>query len=266
MTGAAHRGVMARLSSALRLAAGVPLFFLLTFLFVVAAVPLLPWRVLRIKLCNAYGKVIGWSISRLAGARPRVSGRERLDGSMPAIYVANHTSTLDLFLSIWLCPFGGCGVMKKELLRVPVFGQLAALSGHLMIDRFNRDRAVEQLRETAALVKRHRLGIWIMPEGTRSKDGRLLPFKKGFVHLAIATGLPVVPVIFHGAHHTWRLGSWKLRAGELPVFVLPPIDTSGWREETAGEHAAEVHALFARSLPEDQRPLPSGVQGPAQAA
>ncbi len=96
-----------------------------------------------------------------------------------------------------------------------------------------------------------------MPEGTRSRDGRLLPFKKGFVHLAIATGLPVVPVVLHGAQRNWEPGTLRFRPMTLEIDVLPKIDTAAWREESAGEHAAEVHAAFCAALRPEQRPLPA---------
>jgi 1-acyl-sn-glycerol-3-phosphate acyltransferase len=210
---------------------------------------------LRIKLCNYYGKIVGYSVTRIAGVTPRLHHPERLNGSFPAIYVANHASTLDAFLSIWLCPVGGCGVVKKESLRVPFWGQLYRLSGHLWIDRSDREQAISAMREAAEAVRRYKLGIWIMPEGTRSRDGRLLPFKKGFVHLAIATGLPVVPVVMHGIHKNWEKGKYTLRPMTADIEVLAPVDTSSWRAETAQAHAEQVHALFAEHLREDQKPL-----------
>jgi 1-acyl-sn-glycerol-3-phosphate acyltransferase len=99
-----------------------------------------------------------------------------------------------------------------------------------------------------------------MPEGTRSKDGRLLAFKKGFVHLAVATGFPVVPVVVHGAHKAWRNGS-LLEFVPMPmdIEILPPIDTTSWTEETAADHALAVHDLFVAHLREDQRPAPAPV-------
>lgn len=245
------------LGSVLRFVVGFLVIAFWSTLLIPLLVLLLPSRVARIKVCNFYGKVVGRSVTALAGVTPKVDHFERLDGSMPAIYVSNHTSTLDAFVGIWLCPYGGCGVLKKEVARVPFFGQLALLSGHLLIDRFNKERAVEMLKETAALVKKHRLGIWILPEGTRSKDGRLLPFKKGFVHLAIASGIPVVPVIVHGAHKNWEKGTFRFVPMTIDIEVLPPIDTSSWKEETAGEHADAVHALFAERLRDDQKPAPT---------
>ena len=185
-------------------------------------------------------------------------GLAGIDGTMPAIYVSNHSSSLDGFIGIWLCPYGGCGVFKKEIVRIPFYGWLAWLSGHILLDRGNREKAVETLSKTAAFIKKNRLGIWMLPEGTRSRDGRLLPFKKGFVHLAIASGLPVVPVIVHGANKNWRHGSWAFHPMTLDIDVLPPIDTSSWKEETSAEHAEAVRNVFIGALREDQKPLPPG--------
>lgn len=229
---------------------------------IIVALLLLPFRIARIKVCNFYGKVVGRSISFFAGVTPNVPERDAISRAMPAIYVMNHTSTLDMFLGVWLCPYGGCGVFKKEIVRVPFFGWLAALSGHLLIDRNNKDRAVELLRDTAVFVKKHRLGIWIFPEGTRSRDGRLLPFKKGFVHLAIATGFPVVPVIVHGAHKNWEKGTFRFVPMTVDVDVLPPIDTSTWKEETTQEHVDQVHAQFVKHLRDDQKPAPAAELAP----
>ncbi len=225
------------------------------------AMPLIPFRIARIKLCNFYGKVVGRSVTWVTGVTPVVHNREGLNGSMPAIYVSNHTSSLDGFVGIWLCPYGGCGVFKKEIVRVPFYGWLAWLSGHILLDRQNHERAIATLSETAAFIKKNRLGIWMMPEGTRSRDGRLKPFKKGFVHLAIASGLPVVPVVAHGAHKNWQHGSWSFKPMDLHIDVLPAIDTSAWKEETAGAHAQEVHDAFVAALHEDQRPLPDSTHG-----
>jgi len=251
-----RRPLGAAISSAARFVFGFTLVAVASTATILIALLLIPFRLLRIKLCNYYGKIVGYSITRVAGVTPRVHHRERIGQNHPAIYVANHTSTLDAFLSIWLCPVGGCGVMKKEVTRIPFFGQLYLLSGHLWLDRSNKGSAIAALAGIAKLVKKHGLSIWIMPEGTRSRDGRLLPLKLGFVHLAIATGLPVVPVVFHGAHKNWVKGTWFVRPTTVDIEVLPAIDTKTWRAETAREHAAEVFSAFVAELREDQKPLP----------
>lgn len=248
---------MTRVVNLLRFVAGFLVIMVMTLVVMVAVTLLLPFRVARIYVCNWWGHVVGRSIVFLAGVTPKVAGRERLKGSMPAIYVMNHASTLDAFSGIWMCPYGGCGVFKKEIVKVPFYGQLAWMSGHLLLDRANTGKAVETLKNMADFMRKHRLGIWIFPEGTRSRDGRLLPFKKGFVHMAVATGFPVVPVIVHGAHKNWEKGSLlDFRPMTMDVEVLPAIDTSGWKEETAVEHVQEVHAVFVKTLRDDQKPLP----------
>jgi 1-acyl-sn-glycerol-3-phosphate acyltransferase len=127
------------------------------------------------------------------------------------------------------------------------------LSGHLLIDRGDRQGAIAALAATAEFVHRNRLSIWIWPEGTRSRDGRLLSFRKGFVHLALATGLPVVPVVLHGAHERVPGRSFTLIPGELEVDVLEPIDTRGWKPETVDDHVEQVHSIVNRALRPSQR-------------
>ncbi len=249
------RTTFAALSSAVRFVVGFTLVAVASTVTFALALLLLPSRVYRIKLCNYYGKIVGYSIVRIAGVTPVVRDAARIGANHPAIYIANHTSTLDAFLSIWLCPVGGCGVMKKEVTRIPFFGQLYLLSGHLRLDRTNKGSAIAALAGITEVVKKHGLSIWIMPEGTRSRDGRLRPFKLGFVHLAIATGLPVVPVVLHGVHKNWVKNTLYVQPTTVDIEVLEPIRTREWTAETARDHAAEVHRVFVERLREDQKPL-----------
>lgn len=246
----------------LRAAAAVALIAVLTPPVLVLMVLLLPFRLLRIQLGTAYGNLLGLWVGRALGFRYAVSGRERLAGCMPAIYVVNHSSSLDLLVGLALVPRKACAVAKKEIARVPLFGQAYLLSGHLLIDRGQRDKAVAAMEATAEDVRRRGLGAWIWPEGTRSDDGRLKPFKKGFVHLAVATRLPVVPVVIHGAPRRWPARTFDLHPGTLQVEVLEPIATDGWSGDRAAEHAEQVHAVFAARLPEWQRPSRVGGVAP----
>jgi 1-acyl-sn-glycerol-3-phosphate acyltransferase len=230
------------------LSSGAVVYLLLSLL-------LLPWRPLRIRIGNVYGKAMGPWVVRILGVRTRVQYRERLAASSPAIYVTNHSSALDVFIAMWLCPMGGCGIAKKQIAHIPFFGWAYWLSGHLLIDRGDRQGAIAALTATAEFVRGHRLSIWIWPEGTRSRDGRLLSFRKGFAHLALATGLPVVPVIIHGAHERLPDRSYRLIPGALEVEVMEPIDTRSWKRETVDEHVEQVHEIVRRALRPAQRPF-----------
>ncbi|RZD37841.1 MAG: hypothetical protein CXT75_03300 [Methanobacteriota archaeon] len=208
----------------------------------------LPFRSLRVRIGNFCGKMIGPIVSRLVGAKIVNPDSDKLNASKPAIFVSNHTSALDIFIGMALCPYGGCGVGKKEILKIPFFGLAYWLAGHLLIDRGNNSKAVASMKKMSDFVKTKDLSIWIWPEGTRSIDGQLITFKKGFVHLALATGLPIVPVVLHGAHKIWPAKTMQFYPGEVRVEVLDPIQTNGWSKETINEHVEEVKGLMAKAL------------------
>ncbi len=218
-----------------------------TFVYLLLCILLAPFRVLRIRAGNLYGKIVGRSMQWIIGIVPEIHGYERVDPEQPALYVMNHTSTADMWIGMWLCPYKGCGTAKKEIVRVPVFGLAYLASGHLLIDRANKKRAIASMNQIQTLVQQENLSIWMWPEGTRSRDGKLRTFKKGFVHLALATGLPVVPVVAHSADRFWK-GTWTVTPGQLQMEILDPIPTTGWSVDTIDEHLAEVRAAFARVL------------------
>ena len=208
----------------------------------------LPFRSLRVRIGNLCGKIIGPVIARIIGAKVVNPDAEKLNNSTPAIFVTNHSSALDVLISMGLCPYGGCGVGKKEILRIPFFGQAYWLAGHLLIDRGNNSKAVASMSKLSNFVKTKDLSIWIWPEGTRSVDGKLIAFKKGFVHLALATGLPIVPVVLHGAHKIWPAKTMEFYPGEVRVEVLDSIKTDNWSKENLDKHVEEVRGVMAKAL------------------
>ena len=226
--------------------------------FVPVFLVLLPSRRLRILASNVYGKLVGRVLAAFARATLPLGVEGEMAAGRPAIYVANHASYLDILLGIWSAPLGTLATAKKETVFIPFFGQLYALSGNVLINRADRRNAASALRETIELMERFRTSVWIWPEGTRSTDGRLLPFKRGFAHIALATRLPVVPVVITGTHRCWPKGKIVTHASTIRIRVLDPIPTTGWSAETLDRHVAEVHARFAAALPEDQRPRALG--------
>lgn len=260
------RGPMSRFESLVRIGLGLAWTALSTLVFLVALVALLPSRVARINVGNLYGTVVGKVCAWLTGSRYVIHGRAAAHAERPAIYVANHASIIDIFLGTWLSPMNLCGVAKKEVIYYPFFGQFYWLAGHLRIDRGDRSRAVASLKFLADFVRKNALSIFIWPEGTRSKDGHLRPFKKGAFHLALETGLPLVPMVIAGSHKAWEVHSLRLNREQVEVTFLPPIDTRGWTRETLDEHIREVEAIFAAALPEDQRPLAPPADAPSRAA
>ena len=246
---------MATLEGLIRALIGLVFLGVMVALGIACLIPLLPWHTLRIKFTNHFGTVVGSGIMRISGCQVRVHGREHLHPRRPAIYAGNHTSIFDAFTSIWLSPVGTVGVAKKQIIYYPFYGLAWLLAGHLTIDRGNTERAKASMAKMGHFVKQHGLHIFMWPEGTRAADGRLLDFKKGVVHLALQTRLPIVPMVTVGAHKAWLKASLTLRKVPIDITFLPPIDTTGWREDRVDAHLAELRARFIAALPADQRPL-----------
>jgi lysophosphatidate acyltransferase len=242
------------LKSFLRLAAGLACTGVLVVLMTPILLVLLPWRVGRIRVTNAFGSLIGRSVMWCAGCRVTVVGQENVSADRPAIYACNHTSTLDAFTTIWLTPKGTVGVAKKEVLFYPFYGQAWWLAGHVFVDRGRTEKAKAALRRTARFIRDKGLHLCILPEGTRSQTGRLLPFKKGIVHLALETKLPIVPMVTVGLENVWKRGSLVLRPADVTITFLPPISTESWTEARIDEHIDEIRAPFLRTLPPAQQP------------
>lgn len=224
---------------------------------------LLPSRAARARFTCRCANLFGYTTTTLLGVQTHWRGPE-VDTLFPAVFVSNHSSSLDFFVLMKHIPTGTCSVGKKELVYIPFIGIFYALAGHLLIDRKNRERAHASLARAAAFVKRHNMAIWLAPEGTRSRDGTLGPFKKGFVHAAIATGLPVVPVVLHGCPNLWPMGTWSVAPGTIHIEALAPIDTSSWRSESAQEHADFVQARVKACLADFQEHQAVRAQIPVQ--
>lgn len=248
------------ISTWVRFGLALLLMALAAFGFGAVMLLLLPSRVLRVRLGNLFGKTVSRLIMRITGCPVTVEGSEHLNPARPAIYVSNHTSALDIFVCSWLAPWGTVGVAKREIVYYPFFGQLYLLSGHLRIDRGQTEAAKASMKRLGDLVQQKRLSIFLWPEGTRSRDGRLQPFKKGMAHLALQTGLPIVPLVVRGAHKAWVKNSLKLARVPIHVQVLPAIDTSHWSTRDLERCTRQVHDAFVDHLPPEQHPAEESTQ------
>ena len=253
------------LSFVLRTIGAFSIIGLISFVYILLCVLLIPFRAMRIRAGNVYGKMVGRTVLWMGGVRPVVHFREGKRDPNPAIYVCNHTSTLDMWVGMWLCPMGGCGVAKKEIVLIPFFGQAYWLSGHLLLDRGNRDKAIASLKKANEVVKAHKLSVWMWPEGTRSRDGRLKAMKKGFAYFAVATGLPIIPVVIHDADLLWPGRSFQLTPGDLQIEVLPPHDTGHWTADRIPEQIEEVWGLIQGALGPRQQGDPECLRAPSDA-
>lgn len=181
----------------------------------------------------------------LMGIRLNIEGAEWLRG--PALFIGNHQSLIDVVFVPAIVPTTVRMVAKKELRKVPFWGWILSAGGGIMIDRKNPESAIKSIRDGVRALPKG-WSIAIFPEGTRSHDGRLKTFKKGAFHIAIESGLPVVPFAIEGAYDMVPKHAVLIRPGTIQITVGEPIDTSGWRTETIDQHVAEGFRAVAKCL------------------
>jgi len=188
-----------------------------------------------------------------AGIRVSYEGLEHGAGPLPRLFVANHQSNVDIWALVCALPISTKFVAKRSLFRVPFMGWAMRRAGFVPIDRDQRGSAIESLRSAVARIHGGR-SVVVFPEGTRSRDGRLLPFKKGPFHLALQAGVPVVPVAISGSWATLPPGAWRLRPGEVRVRLLPAIDVAPFLPDDYRGLTELAHRRIAAALPAEATP------------
>ena len=198
----------------------------------------------------AYGisRLWAWGTLKIGGIRLKVQGLDRLDPGRPYIFIANHQSNIDIPVLVQSLPrFQLRWIAKKELVFIPFFGWAMWSSGQIVVDRSNRASAMAGLRKAKEKIAGG-ISVVIFPEGTRSADGRLLPFKRGGFLLAVKAKAPIVPITINGSSVNLPRGDWRLRGGEVEVIVSEPIHIEQ-------DHATKLTPLLnqVRDIIESQR-------------
>jgi 1-acyl-sn-glycerol-3-phosphate acyltransferase len=190
-----------------------------------------------------------WSRMMLSalGSRVEYEGLQHLGDGDPRVFVSNHLSNVDIWALWQVLPPRTRFVAKQELRKVPIVGGAMAASGMVFIDRANRSRAIRSLHEAAERVRSGR-PVVLFAEGTRSRDGRLHPFKKGPFHLALVAGVPVVPVAISGSWGILRPRSLVVTPGVVRVQVLEPVDVSPWQPDDVRGLTEHVYRVVRDAL------------------
>ena len=218
-----------------------------------AALIFIPWALLTGNATPLYNvsQAIVRTAYRLAGIRVEVEGLERIPARTACIFMANHVSNLDPPALFPRIPGRTSAFVKRSLTRIPVFGYGLKLGDFVPVDR---DGRVESAVESVAAARRalnKGLHITTFVEGTRSRDGRLLPFKKGPFYLAMEAGAPCVPVSIFGTESMMAKGSVRVRPGTAHIVFHEPLDPK--RFSSREELMEAVRAAIASGLPEWMR-------------
>ena len=187
----------------------------------------------------------------MSGVRFHTVGLENVPADKACIFMSNHVSNLDPPALISLIPGRTSAFMKRSLMNLPVLGTGFRQGDFIAVDRTGSPAAAQQSVEAAQRVLAKGVHMTTFVEGTRSPDGRMLPFKKGPFFLAMASGALCIPVSIHGTEKIQRKGSLRMHPGVAHVVFHPPIDPAGFA--TREELMQAVRAAIASGLPEWMR-------------
>jgi 1-acyl-sn-glycerol-3-phosphate acyltransferase len=187
---------------------------------------------------RTWSRLILWT----TGVQVRVDGLDRLDPARSYVFAANHQSIYDIPIVFASLPYQVRIISKASLGRIPFLGWHLQRTGHVLVDRSKAGAGT--VKKMARLVaKGHSLIVF--PEGTRSSDGVVAPFKGGSFVIALDAGLPIVPLTIVGSRHVMFKGQLIVRPGAVSLVVHDPIETSGARRDSARDLAASVREVVA---------------------
>jgi 1-acyl-sn-glycerol-3-phosphate acyltransferase len=218
-----------------------------------AALFFIPWAVITgnaTPLYNATQMIVRIGF-RLAGIHVKTSGLENVPDHTACIFMSNHVSNLDPPALIPRIPGRTSAFVKRSIMSIPVLGYAMKLGDFIPVDRDGRaDSAIASIGAARRVLQKG-LHITTFVEGTRSSDGRLLPFKQGPFYLAMETGAPCVPVSIHGTETRMAKGNWRIKPGVAYIAFHAPLDPGSFA--TRKELMDAVRAAIASGLPEWMR-------------
>lgn len=187
-------------------------------------------------------------LHKLLGIKLIQRGLEHAPTPNNSVYISNHQSVYDFVTSPGMLRPRTVSLGKKELIWVPFFGQLYWITGNILIDRQDKSKARDTIKQVAEAIHQRDLSVWAYPEGTRSKGRGLLPFKTGAFRMAIEAGVPITPMVVSTTHNKINLN--RRNNGIVITEMLEPIDVTGYSIKDARALADHCHQLMAKKIAE----------------
>lgn len=193
---------------------------------------------------HACARAWSWLILKTSRIRVRVEGLEHIRAGEPAIYCVNHQSAMDIPVLFVNLPVQFRFVAKRSLFNMPFMGWHLRRSGHIPVDRDRPREAMKSLKKVAQEIREGK-SVLLFPEGHRSRNGQLLPFKIGSFYIAILAGVPIVPITINGTAFVLKPDTYHVRAGQTEMIVHAPVATQGLKLKEAEELAEQVKGVIA---------------------
>ncbi len=231
------------------------MFYAVKLAIIIATTVVLSLVTILWGLCDTHGKRVyrinrfwTWLIVKFSGITLTVEGLNRLDPERQYLFVANHQSNFDIPVLVQALPrFQLRWIAKKELLRIPFFGWAMWAAKHIPVDRADSLDALKSLKTAQERIAAG-ISVVVFPEGTRSADGKLLPFKRGGFLLAIKTKTAIVPVTINGTGKLLGRGQWRVRPGAIHVTIAAPIAAADFPPGGLRGLSAQVREIIAANL------------------
>jgi 1-acyl-sn-glycerol-3-phosphate acyltransferase len=186
----------------------------------------------------------------VSGVRVKVKGLEHLDKESPYIYMSNHQGSYDIFALLSYLPVQFRWIAKKELFAIPILGWAMRAANYISIDRSGKRKALESIERAASKIKGG-VSVVIFPEGTRSRDGSIQPFKRGGFTLAIKSGVPILPITINGSWDVMPKESMRVRPGEIQVTIDSAIKTAPYSLRERNVLMEKIRGILERNLAAD---------------
>ncbi len=233
--------------------ASLLVFVTIVVLALPAAVVLIPFALVtgRVGPLYAAGCFIARTAIRVAGIRIQAQGQEKIPAGRACIFMANHVSNLDPPVLLTNLPGRTSVFLKNSLMKIPILGYAFRLGEFIPVEREGNVETAQQSVAQACRVLAGGLHITTFVEGKRSRDGRMLPFKKGPFFLAMESGAPCVPISIYGTEKIIPWGSRHIYPGTAHIVFHPPLDPANYA--TRDELSDAVRAVIASALPEWMR-------------
>ncbi len=183
-------------------------------------------RLVHLFAAVPWAKIILW----VSGVKGKVIGKENIDHNKTYIFMSNHQSFADIFVLLANIPKDFKFIMKKELMKIPILGPAMRKAGYMEIERDDPRESIKQLHKAIEKIKAG-TSVLIFPEGTRSSDGKMLPFKKGGFYIAIRSECNIVPIYIKGTDLIAPKGSWTMKKGKYTLIIGKPISVKEYTKK-----------------------------------
>ena len=225
----------------------IALIYFVSFLSVVILFSVLTWRRWSLRIVGPVLRFFGQTSLKILGIPLVFHNEWPFQRDEPRVVIVNHQSTLDVLWFAAICPNRVGAVGKRELIYIPPMNLAWWAFRLFLIDRSNRESAIRTMKAATENTIAYQRTVALAPEGTRSKTGHLLPFKKGAFHLALEAKLPIYPVVMCGAAEAMPKHTLWAYPKPINLQFLPPVSTEDWSVDRLDEHIADVHSIMSEA-------------------